>query len=147
MATKKKYPAAQAKQKKQKELFLKALERTGNIELSCSKSGVPRSNVYRWKNEDPEFNLAIDLAFEQGFEVMNDVAEAALFDAVRSKSVQAIKFMLSRRHPHYSKNRAYHSSFSDDDLTPQEEEFIDQLVDDIGREIYGISDSKSSTSK
>lgn len=39
----------------QKDIFITALSKLLNVSVACSVTGLTRSRVYGWRNEDPEF--------------------------------------------------------------------------------------------
>lgn len=81
--------------------FLKELEKTGNIWVSCSKSNIHRSTYYRWKETSKEFRYLANKAGRQGRENMCDIAEHALLMNVKEKKMDAIKYILSHNSPRY----------------------------------------------
>jgi hypothetical protein len=44
--------------------FVESLMETGNVSRSALAAGVNRLTAYRWRDGDPEFALAWDLALE-----------------------------------------------------------------------------------
>jgi len=47
-----------------KRTFLERLVETGNVMAATAQLGLPRTSVYYWKNRDPEFRRAWDLAMQ-----------------------------------------------------------------------------------
>lgn len=91
------------KAKLQKELFLKKLEEMPVIFVACNKANVPRANIYRWKDEDPEFKAKIDEAQIKGDDNMRDLAEYQMFTKIKEGNLSAAKYYLDRKHPAYAK--------------------------------------------
>lgn len=89
------------KAKLQKELFLKKLEEMPVISAVCTKTNIPKANIYRWKNEDPEFKSQLDEIRKRGIDNMCDVAEYQLFKKIQEGNLPATKYFLSSRHPDY----------------------------------------------
>lgn len=89
------------KAKLQKELFLKKLEEMPVISAACTKTNIPKANIYRWKKEDPDFKVRLDEALKKGKDSMCDVAEYQLFKKVQEGNLAAIKYFLSNKHPEY----------------------------------------------
>jgi len=58
-----------------------------------------RSTIWRWRQDDPEFDEACNEAQERAL----DMAETALFKNIQSGDTQAIKFLLSCK----GKDRGY----------------------------------------
>lgn len=130
---KRKYPAASARQQKQKERFLKVLGRTGNIEMTCNKLKIARTNIYRWQKEDVQFARDVDEAISAGTDVMNDFVESVLFDSIRNKNLSATKYYLSNKHPSYSPKAtailAQKQESQEKPLTPEEEKEVERMLD------------------
>ena len=58
-----------------KEIFLGHLKNLPIISVAVKRSGVPRSTIYRWKNDDPVFAKQLAKALSKGVDVINDMAE------------------------------------------------------------------------
>lgn len=72
--------AVKARQSKIKKEALEVLKKTfGNVSLTCEKLGISRFTFYKWRNEDAEFNEAVE-----------DINERTL-DFVESKMIQGIQ--------------------------------------------------------
>lgn len=46
------------------ELFLTTLGKTGSITKAASRAGVRRTSIYRWRDQNPEFERQMDEAME-----------------------------------------------------------------------------------
>ncbi len=62
--------------KRQKEIFLAELAVSVNVTASAAKADIPISNLYYWREHDPEFCSAWMFALETGYAML----EAALLD-------------------------------------------------------------------
>jgi hypothetical protein len=89
------------KAKKQKEIFLKALKKMKFVSAACQKTKIPKSNIYRWKQEDPEFTSKIQELENDKYDEINDLAEHTIVQSIREGNIPAAKFYLIRRHPNY----------------------------------------------
>ena len=89
------------KKKRVRDKFLKELEKIPIVQVACERVGVSRQTVYRWRGEDPEFQLHMDHALNEGEALLNDVSESQLFALIKDKSFSAIRYHLSKRHPKY----------------------------------------------
>ena len=76
------------KKNKVKDAFLEQLRKVPIIQVACEKVGVSRNSVYRWKNEDPEFEKAMNTAIEDGEALVNDMTENQLMVLIRETVVQ-----------------------------------------------------------
>jgi len=93
MATKQRH-LNKTEKAKAKAQFVEAFRKTGGIlKDACEKTGLSRTTVYGWRQEDPEF----DAACSEAQEIMLDEAETRLIAAVRRGNFKAIKFYLERK--------------------------------------------------
>ena len=81
-------------QKAKKKEFLSCLEESGGIvEAACSNSGVGRTNVYRWRQNDPKF--------AKEWDVIRDAAatlvESKLMQSIASGNITAIIYYLNNK--------------------------------------------------
>ncbi len=77
------------------------IAKSGNVSLSCIKTGIDKSTYYRWCKEDKDFHKQAKLAERQGRENMSDAAEHSLMLLVKEKRLEAIKYVLSHNSPRY----------------------------------------------
>jgi hypothetical protein len=84
-----------------KTLFLEQIRKIPIIQVACEKVGVARSSVYRWKEEDKEFNKALEEALAEGEALINEMGESQLISLIREKNWQAISFWLRKRSPRF----------------------------------------------
>lgn len=80
--------------KHKKQEFLACLEECGGIvEAACSKSGVGRTTVYRWRQKDPKF--------AKEWDVIRDAAatlvESKLMQSIAAGNVTAIIYYLNNK--------------------------------------------------
>ena len=68
--------------KKGRDLFLRALAKTGNVGLSVEASGVGRSTVYEWRDKDEGFALEWDTALEAASDVLEAEARRRAVEGV-----------------------------------------------------------------
>ncbi len=92
----------ETRQQKEKQLLIEQVKKTPIIQVACEKVGVGRATFYRWKKEDKEFALQIELALEEGSSLVNDMAESQLMAAIREQNLTAIIFWLKHHHPAYA---------------------------------------------
>ena len=89
-----------AKQDNKKKIFLQALvENKGIVTKACEATGIPRSRVYAWRDEDEDFVKQISGVQE----VVLDFAEAKLFEHIDNDNVPSLLFFLKCR----GKERGY----------------------------------------
>lgn len=80
-----------------KEKLLKEIEKSGNVYLSCMKTGIDKATFYRWKKDDKQFSKKATEAVKRGRESNCDLAEHALMLNVKEKKMDAIKYVLSHQ--------------------------------------------------
>jgi hypothetical protein len=91
------------KRKNKEESFLNQLEKVPNISLACEKLGISRNTVYRWRNDDPEFNKKVNSALESGILGISDLAESKLIGLINQGSLRAIMYWLENNSSRYSR--------------------------------------------
>lgn len=85
-------------QKKIKENFLLALEKSGGIITPAAQNAkVSRQTIFHWRKEDADFNAKVTAKIEEVTEMVLDVAEAALMKNIQNGDMNAIKFYLSTK--------------------------------------------------
>ena len=71
--------------------FLRALAKTGNVQLACDKAPVHHSHVYRLRRRDAEFAVAFDAARAEAAARMDDISsplpEKCTGDAIRGELI------------------------------------------------------------
>lgn len=93
----------QAKRAAEKAKLLEALRKSPIIQIACQQACIQsRSSYYRWRSEDPEFAKACDNAIGEGVELVSDLAESKLIQAIKEQNYSAISFWLRHRHPAYA---------------------------------------------
>ena len=85
---------SERRKEKQKKDILKALKNTmGNVSLSCEKVGISRFAFYRWRDEDPEFDKAVEEINERTL----DFVESKLMQGIQDGNARMIIFFLSTK--------------------------------------------------
>lgn len=80
-----------------KEKLLKEIEKSGNVYLSCMKTGIDKATFYRWRKDDKQFGKKATEAIKRGRENNCEIAEHALMMNVKEKKMDAIKYVLSHQ--------------------------------------------------
>jgi len=116
---------------KTKHKLLKELEKSGNVFLSCLKTGIDKSTYYRWFDSDKEFRKLASQAIRRGRENNCDIAEHALMLKVKDKDMAAIKYQLGHNDQRYkSKQTSNVVIFHKKDLPPVvEQKTVEDLID------------------
>lgn len=83
-----------------KKALLEALGKSmGNVASACRATGLSRQTFYRYRDEDPEFRLALEDIKEDS----KDFAESSLFQQIKDKNTTATIFYLKTK----CKDRGY----------------------------------------
>ncbi len=90
-------------QAEQKAAFLEHLRNMPIIKVACKNSGVSRTSIYRWQEEDEEFSKAVDKAMVEGRLNTNDLTEIQLLSQIHDRNPSLIKYYLEHNHPGYMK--------------------------------------------
>lgn len=77
------------------------LKKTPVVEIACQKVDIGRNSYYRWRRESPKWALACDKALEEGFALINDLAESQLISAMKDNNLTAVMYWLNHRHNLY----------------------------------------------
>lgn len=125
------YEATQRRIAKQKEVFIEALMKTGNIEATCHAVHISRMTYTRWIKEDRLFRDTAQSARNIGIASTCDVIEGKLVSRASNGDMQAIKFYLSNKHKDYKRRIGEDSERQEEELTPEESAKIDYLLKNI----------------
>lgn len=87
-----------------KKKFLTELEETGNILVACKRTGVARTNIYRWR-KNQNFNKKFGQALGRGRSMNCEIAEAQLVVAAKRGDSWAIRYLLDNNSRRYLKPR------------------------------------------
>ncbi len=102
-----------------KELMLQKLKQTPIIQVACQKAGIARATFYRWRKSDKKFKEAVEIAVEEGTNLINDMAESQLVSAIKDKNLTSIIFWLKTHHPKYA-NKIELTTKEDHKLTKEQ---------------------------
>ncbi len=83
--------------------FLEELEKTPIIHHACVKCDISRNTYYRWCKEDPIFKMLSEERMSIGVDLVNDVAESNLLQAIKRGEYQSTTYWLSHRNENYRK--------------------------------------------
>lgn len=118
------------KTKKSKE-FLEQLKKIPIVQVACEKVGLSRNTVYRWRNEDQDFRKEMEIALQEGEDLVNDMSENQLFSLIRDKNWSAISFWLKHRNPKFRERVEVSGKLTTETktLTPEEEILVRKAID------------------
>lgn len=107
-----------------KKALIEQLRKTPIIQVACEKVGVARATYYRWKKKDEKFAKDVEVAVNEGSQLINDMAESQLISAIRSSNMTAIIFWLKNHHKEYSPKLEVTTKNGDIPLTDEQKEMI-----------------------
>ena len=119
------------RQDSQKTLLIEQLRRTPIVQVACEKTGISRASYYRWRKDDQDFAKACDEAMSEGSELVNDLAESKLIQAIKEQNYSAISFWLRHRHPAYADKLHIQAKVEtlDKPLTPEQEAAVRHAIE------------------
>jgi phosphoribosylformylglycinamidine (FGAM) synthase-like enzyme len=103
--------------------IIQQLKSTPIIQIGCERAGVSRSTYYRWRQENKKFASRCDESLEEGYQLVNDLAEAKLLTSIKDGNLTGIFYWLNHRHKAYA-NRLEVSGgleIKKDELTKEQE--------------------------
>ena len=113
---------------KSKKVMIEQVKKTPIIQVSCEKVGISRATYYRWKKADPKFAEKVEIALEEGTQLINDMAESQLISAIREGNLTSIIFWLKNHHRNYSPKLEVTTKSADLPLTEEQKEIIRQSL-------------------
>lgn len=107
-----------------KKTLIEQLRKTPIIEVACKKTGIGRATFYRWKKDDPDFASDAEFAIQEGSQLVNDMAESQLINAIKNGNLTGIIFWLKNHHKQYSPKLEVTTKKGDLPLTEDQKELI-----------------------
>lgn len=111
-----------------KRKMLENLKQVPIISVACQKSGIGRSSYYRWKTEDKLFAKEVDKALEEGNQLINDLAESQLINAIKEQNMTGIIWWLRNRHPGYTNRIELTHKAEKEELSPEQEALVTRAL-------------------
>ena len=93
------------KNKKDRKKFLDTLRDFPIVSVAAKRSGIDKSQIYRWRKKDKEFSDEMDKCLIQGRDSINDLAESQVISAIRNGNERMTKFWLENNCKRYVKPR------------------------------------------
>lgn len=109
--------------------FLEELKKIPIVQVACEKVGISRQSVYRWRMEDENFRLFMDVALEEGEALVNDMSESKLLAHIKEGHFSSIRFWLTKRHPKFKDNKGVLQTPTE---TEKEKEKSDRVIKALG---------------
>ena len=111
-----------------KKALIEQIRKTPIIQVSCEKMGISRATFYRWKKVDSKFNDEVEVALQEGAQLINDMAESQLISAIKDGNLTGIIFWLKNHHKNYSPKLEVTTKNPDIPLTYEQKEMIRQSL-------------------
>lgn len=123
-------PTIEQRKDKNKEALLERLRKTPIVQYACGRENVSRATYYRWRKDDPEFAKATDNAIKHGSDLVNDLAEAKLLEAIKDRNMTGIIFWLKHHHPMYATKVEVTAKIKNEieELSPEQQEVVEQAL-------------------
>lgn len=111
-----------------KKAIIEQLKKTPIIQVTCEKLGLSRATFYRWKKNDEKFAEEVDLALQEGSQLINDMAESQLITAIKNGNLTGIIFWLKNHHKNYSPKLEVTTKNKEIPLNDEQKEIIRQSL-------------------
>lgn len=120
--------SSQTKNKKLQNEIVEQLKKMPIIQVACKKAGIPRSTFYRWRKANNTFAQEIEEALDEGTNMISEIAESQLINAIKEKNMTGILFWLRNRHPAYKNRLEVTSKDNNAELTDEQKQLIKQAL-------------------
>jgi len=112
-----------------KQKILENLKQVPIISVACQKCGIGRASYYRWKEEDKNFAKEADKALQDGKQLINDLAESQLINAIKDQNMTGIIWWLRNNHPGYTNKIELSASKTEEEkLNPEQQKLIEKAL-------------------
>ena len=111
-----------------KKAITEQLKKAPIIQVTCEKLGISRATFYRWKKNDEKFAEEVDIALQEGSQLINDMAESQLITAIKNGNLTGIIFWLKNHHKNYSPKLEVTTKNPEIPLTDEQKEIIRQSL-------------------
>ena len=130
-----------------KKTLIEQLEKIPIIQVCCEKLNVPRSNFYRWKQEDLDFAKTVNEATSKGKNLVNDLAESQLINLIKDGNLGGICFWLKANKKEVYGNKVELSTITEpkEELTPEQAKIVRGALNFVSPEL--ITEKKYDESK
>jgi ACT domain-containing protein len=78
-----------------KQKLLDNLKQVPIVSVACQKTGISRASYYRWKSKDKNFSKEADKALSEGKQLINDLAESQLINAIKDQNMTGNNILAS----------------------------------------------------
>jgi hypothetical protein len=115
--------------KNKKNEFLEQLRKIPIILVACEKTNLSRNTVYRWRKESQKFAKEMDIALQEGEELVNDMSESQLLSMIKDREWSAVSFWLRHRNPKFKEKLEISGSVNTiQELSKEQKKLIDNAL-------------------
>lgn len=119
----------QKRNSEDKKKVLENLKQVPIISVACQKSGISRASYYRWKDSDKNFSKEAFKSLREGKQLINDLAESQLINAIKDQNMTGIIWWLRNNHPDYTnKIELSTSKAGEEKLNPEQQKLIEKAL-------------------
>lgn len=110
--------------------IVQQLKSTPIIQIAVERASVGRTTYYRWRRENKKFARQCDESLDEGYKLINDLAEAKLLTAMKDNNLTAIMYWLNHRHDTYRNKLELSGSVASksEKLSPEQEASIKKAL-------------------
>ncbi len=117
------------RQQSDKKSVIENLRRMPIIEAACNKAGIARATFYRWKDQDSDFSLAVEVAQEEGEALIRDVAVSKIIKGINEDNLSAAMYWLNHRDPRFSNKVEISANTKPQEvLTPEQQSAVSKAL-------------------
>lgn len=112
------------KQMVKKKALIEQLKKTPVVSIACQRVSIGRTTFYTFKKEDAAFAKEVETAMQEGFGLINDLAESKLIALINKESLGAIIFWLKTHHETYRSKIELQAIIRDQHLSSEQEAIV-----------------------
>jgi glutamate/tyrosine decarboxylase-like PLP-dependent enzyme len=110
--------------------LLTQLRKNPIVQVACQRTGIGRATYYRWRHASSEFSELADEAIYVGEQLISDMAESQLMNAIKNGNMSAIVFWLKHHHKTYETRVRVDANIKHEnpELTPEQEALVTKAL-------------------
>lgn len=114
--------------------LLTQLRKNPIVQVACQRTGIGRATYYRWRHASSEFSEQADEAIYVGEQLISDMAESQLMNAIKNGNMSAIVFWLKHHHKAYETRVRVDANIKHEnpELTPEQEGLVAKALAMVG---------------
>ncbi len=119
------------RQKGKKAAVIEHLKAMPILKIALDRAGISHATFYVWRENDPAFKTATDIAFAEGEALINDLSESQLIQLIKEKNFPAIHLWLRSHHKKYSTKVEVMATVKETktvELSPEQKTLIEEAL-------------------